>query len=67
MVLRQEDGAVRPEKRKVLDTQQRVIVGDIKASPVVKKKLAVEKKTELSAQRKRYKKIALEEGKTPVP
>ena len=42
--LRQEDGAVRPEKRKVLDTQQRDIVGDIKASLVVKKKLAVEKK-----------------------
>ena len=52
LVLRQEDGAVRPEKRKVLETQQRVVVGAIKASPVVKKKLAVEKKTELSAQRK---------------
>ena len=52
MVLRQEDGAVRPEKRKVLETQQRVVVGAIKASPAVKKKLAVEKKTELSAQRK---------------
>ena len=52
LVLRQEDGAVRPEKRKVLDTQQRVVVGAIKASPAVKKKLAVEKKTELSAQRK---------------
>ena len=52
LVLRQEDGAVRPEKRKVLETQQRVVVGAIKASPAVKKKLAVEKKTELSAQRK---------------
>ena len=52
LVLRQEDGAVRPEKRQVLETQQRVVVGAIKASPVVKKKLAVEKKTELSAQRK---------------
>ena len=52
LVLRQEDGAVRPENRKVLDTQQRVVVGSIKASPAVKKKLAVEKKTELSAQRK---------------
>ena len=35
LVLRQEDGAVRPEKRKVLETQQRVVVGAIKASPVV--------------------------------
>ena len=52
LVLRQEDGAVRPEKREVLETQQRIVVGAIKASPAVKKKLAVEKKTELSAQRK---------------
>ena len=51
-ILEKEDGAVRPEKRQVLETQQRVVVGAIKASPVVKKKLAVEKKTELSAQRK---------------
>ena len=36
LVLRQEDGAVRPEKRKVLETQQRVVVGAIKASPAVK-------------------------------
>ena len=35
LALRQEDGAVRPEKRKVLETQQRVVVGAIKASPVV--------------------------------
>ena len=35
LVLRQEDGAVRPEKRKVLETQQRVVVGAIKASPAV--------------------------------
>ena len=51
-VLRQEDGAIRPEKRKVLETQQRVVFGAIRASPAVKKMLAVEKKTELSAQRK---------------
>ena len=35
LVLRQEDGAVRPEKRQVLETQQRVVVGAIKASPAV--------------------------------
>ena len=41
-----------PRKEKVLETQQRVVVGAIKASPAVKKKLVVEEKTELSAQRK---------------
>ena len=38
LVLRQEDGAVRPEKRKVLETQQRVVVGAIEASPAVERR-----------------------------
>ena len=52
LVLRQEDGAVRPEKRKFLEMQQIFAIGVTKASPAEKKKLAVEKKTELSAQKK---------------
>ena len=38
LVLRQEDGAVRPEKRKVLEPQQRVVVGAIEASPAVERR-----------------------------